>query len=324
MSTEVLYHIWSLTSCTQPGWFTPTELVTALALIGLAQRRQWEVHSASISEAISIHSVYEQICPPVPMIKIPNNSNRQSNSTGIALGSKSISQATVGNDFQNSVVSEFSKFPFQPPVVAFSAFPQQLDISNTSQNQSVQSDSKTNSFMDFTSSTSPIVDDPEWSDFTSFSASVAPLEKDTLMNVPVIVNGQKTPVTNVNNTLFDEEFGEFQTSHSIDSLKPIEFPNAFTHSNSLLPSSNNHAPKSSSSSSTEKIISYDLDPINIQCETNSSESLRGQWLCCLNMCLKVFNQSISVLSSLETPKDRKEFAESEEGSDFLLGMFRVY
>lgn len=176
-----MYHIWSLTSCTQPGWFTPTELVTALALIGLAQRKQWEFQSCSLSENITIQSLYEQICPPVPMIQIPNSS-RPSNSTDVISGPEVVTYGNPITSFRDPVISGCSKFPFQPPVVAFSAFSNRLDNDSCHQSIQLSTDSSTlnnsvyktpDPFMHFVSSGTLSINDPEWSDFASFNTSVS-------------------------------------------------------------------------------------------------------------------------------------------------------
>ncbi|CAH8455402.1 unnamed protein product [Heterobilharzia americana] len=304
LNTEVLYHIWSLTSCTQPGWFTPTELVTALALIGLAQRRQWEFRSNSVSEAITIQSLYAQIYPPVPVIRIPNTKRQFNSPDG------SVSQETAVNGLWNSVASDFSKFPFQPPVVAFSTFLDHSDTNDTLRNQLSQTlvnstglqnlDPKTSDHsVHFTSSGPLATHDPEWSDFTSFTSTpVEPSDDNNLKGVGevVVLNGQATPVTSAYSSLLDEEFGDFQTSHSNGCCYLKQ----------------------------SKTVLNGLDSVDLKCEVNSSESLREQWLFCLTECLKVFNESLSVLSSLDTIKDRIEFAESEEGANFLLDITEIY
>ncbi|VDP20195.1 unnamed protein product [Schistosoma margrebowiei] len=325
LSTEALYHIWSLTSCTQPGWFTPTELVTALALIGLAQRKQWEFQSCSLSETITIQSLYGQICPPVPMIQIPNSS-RPPNSTDTIFGSELVTHGNPPASFRDPVISGCSKFPFQPPVVAFPAFSNRLD--NDSCHQSIQSstDSSTlnnsvyktpDPFMHFVSSGTLSINDPEWSDFASFNTSVKQSEHNS-NNIPEVstevgINGQKKSLTRQFQTshisLFDEEFGNFQTSYSVNVSKPTEILDKLPHSNSLTTANNNNLLKLPIQKSAYN---------DVQNKMNSSESLYEQWLHCLTDCLKVFNDSLLVLSSLKSMEDQFEFAESEEGCNFLL------
>ncbi|CAH8474647.1 unnamed protein product [Schistosoma margrebowiei] len=327
LSTEALYHIWSLTSCTQPGWFTPTELVTALALIGLAQRKQWEFQSCSLSETITIQSLYGQICPPVPMIQIPNSS-RPPNSTDTIFGSELVTHGNPPASFRDPVISGCSKFPFQPPVVAFPAFSNRLD--NDSCYQSIQSstDSSTlnnsvyktsDPFMHFVSSGTLSINDPEWSDFASFNTSVKQSEHNS-NNIPEVstevgINGQKKSVTSSHISLFDEEFGNFQTSYSVNVSKPTEILDKLPHSNSLTTANNNNLLKLPIQKSAYN---------DVQNKMNSSESLYEQWLHCLTDCLKVFNDSLLVLSSLKSMEDQFEFAESEEGCNFLLDATEIY
>ncbi|CAH8475193.1 unnamed protein product [Schistosoma curassoni] len=321
LSTEALYHIWSLTSCTQPGWFTPTELVTALALIGLAQRKQWEFQSCSLSETITIQSLYGQICPPVPMIQIPNSS-RPSNSTVMISGPELVTHGNPPTSFRDPVISGCSKFPFQPPVVAFSAFSNRLD--NDSCHQSIQSSTDSvyktpDPFMHFVSSGTLSINDPEWSDFASFNTSVKQ-SKHNSNNIPKVstevgINGQKKSVTSSHNSLFDEEFGNFQTSYSVNVSKPTEILDKLPHSNSLTTANNNNLLKLPIQKSAYN---------DVQNKMNSSESLYEQWLHCLTDCLKVFNDSLLVLSSLKSMEDQFEFAESEEGCNFLLDATEIY
>ncbi|CAH8448638.1 unnamed protein product [Schistosoma bovis] len=327
LSTEALYHIWSLTSCTQPGWFTPTELVTALALIGLAQRKQWEFQSCSLSENITIQSLYEQICPPVPMIQIPNSS-RPSNSTDVISGPEVVTYGNPPTSFRDPVISGCSKFPFQPPVVAFSAFSNRLDNDSCHQSIQLSTDSSTlnnsvyktpDPFMHFVSSGTLSINDPEWSDFASFNTSVKQ-SKHNSNNIPKVstevgINGQKKSVTSSHNSLFDEEFGNFQTSYSVNVSKPTEILDKLPHSNSLTTANNNNLLKLPIQKSAYN---------DVQNKMNSSESLYEQWLHCLTDCLKVFNDSLLVLSSLKSMEDQFEFAESEEGCNFLLDATEIY
>ncbi|CAH8441539.1 unnamed protein product [Schistosoma turkestanicum] len=328
LSTEALYHIWSLTSCTQPGWFTLTELVTALALIGLTQRKQWESQSRALSETITIQSLYEQICPPVPMIQIPNSS-RPFNSTDIIFGQESVGYENPPTSFRGSAVTDFSKFEFQPPTVAFSAFSDRLDSGSCHQFAQSFTDSSTlndsvskitDPFMHFISSGTLSTDDPEWSDFTSCNTSIKQPERDNNKNIPKSyteagVNEQKISTISARNCLLDEEFGDFQTSHSIGDTKPIEILGEFLTSNSSATESNKTVLKLPLQENV-----YDDE----QHKINSMECLCEQWLRCLTDCLKVFNDSLSVLSSLENMKDQLEFAESDEGCDFLLDATEVY
>ncbi|CAH8451620.1 unnamed protein product [Heterobilharzia americana] len=321
LNTEVLYHIWSLTS------------LTALALIGLAQRRQWEFRSNSVSEAITIQSLYAQIYPPVPVIRIPNTKRQFNSPDG------SVSQETAVNGLWNSVASDFSKFPFQPPVVAFSTFLDHSDTNDTLRNQLSQTlvnstglqnlDPKTSDHsVHFTSSGPLATHDPEWSDFTSFTSTpVEPSDDNNLKGVGevVVLNGQATPVTSAYSSLLDEEFGDFQTSHSNGCCylkQSVEASDAFHHPNSSSSSLSSNI--TILNSPTKKTVLNGLDSVDLKCEVNSSESLREQWLFCLTECLKVFNESLSVLSSLDTIKDRIEFAESEEGANFLLDITEIY
>ncbi|CAH8477371.1 unnamed protein product [Schistosoma rodhaini] len=327
LSTETLYHIWSLTSCTRPGWFTPTELATALALIGLVQRKQWELQSCSLSETITIQSLYEQICPPVPMIQIPNSS-RLSNFTDTISGPELVTYENLPTSFRDSLVSGCSKFPFQPPIVAFSAFSNHLD--SDSRHQSIQSSTNSSTlnnsvykipdpFTHFVSSRTPPINDPEWSDFASFNTSVKQPELNS-NNIPKVateadINGQEKSVMSSHNYLFDEEFGNFQTSYSVNASKPIEIFDKLSHSNSLATAINNTPLKLPIQKNAYNVV---------QNKMNSSESLYEQWLHCLTDCLKVFNDSLLVLSSLKSMEDQFEFAESEEGCNFLLDATEIY
>ncbi|KAK4473793.1 hypothetical protein MN116_003130 [Schistosoma mekongi] len=332
LSKETLYHIWSLTSCTQPGWFTPTELVTALALIGLAQRKQWEFPSRSPSEAITVESLYEQLCAPVPMLQIPG-SDRQTNSISAISGLGSFSQEIVVSTLHDPLNPTTSKFLFQPPIVAFSTFSKQFDTDTISSHQPSQLSSSSNGLnnsvsktldspMHFISSATSSLNDPEWSDFTSFDTSVKRQEQnsnDTLKShTEVGFSAQKSSLMSTSNTLFDEEFGDFQTSLNTVSSKPIKIINEFSHSNAS--TADNTAPKSPLQKYTFNIH----NPIDSQNKLNSPESLEEQWFRCLTCSLKVFGDSLLVLSSLKNMKDQLEFAESTEGSNFLLDATEIY
>ncbi|TNN18990.1 Synergin gamma [Schistosoma japonicum] len=333
LSTETLYHIWSLTSCTQPGWFTPTELVTALALIGLAQRKQWEFPSRSPSEAITIESLYEQLYAPVPLLHIPG-SDRQTNSINSISGLGSSSQEIIGTSLQDPLHSSTSKFLFQPPTVAFSTFPNKLDTDTISSHQLSQLSSGSNGLnnsvskildppMHFISSTTSPLNDPEWSDFTSFDSSVE-RQKQNSNDTPkslteVEFSAQKSSFISTSDTLFDDEFGDFQTSLNTVSSKPIKIVDEFSHSN-VSSTADNTALKSPLQKYTFNIH----NPIDSQNKMNSSESLEEQWLRCLTGSLKVFNDSLLVLSSLKNVKNQLEFAESTEGSNFLLDATEIY
>ncbi|KAH8851144.1 Synergin gamma [Schistosoma japonicum] len=115
-------------------------------------------------------------------------------------------------------------------------------------------------------------------------------------------------------TLFDDEFGDFQTSLNTVSSKPIKIVDEFSHSN-VSSTADNTALKSPLQKYTFNIH----NPIDSQNKMSSSESLEEQWLRCLTGSLKVFNDSLLVLSSLKNVKNQLEFAESTEGSNFLLG-----
>lgn len=93
MGPETLYHIWSLTSRSEPGLFNQLELVQALGLIGLAQRSQWSSDSKPL---LNLEELYKQTIIPVPTVQIPK---------------------CFPNDPSPFIMS---KHEFQPPVLGFS------------------------------------------------------------------------------------------------------------------------------------------------------------------------------------------------------------
>ncbi|VDP92738.1 unnamed protein product [Echinostoma caproni] len=74
LSQPILHHIWSATSQSHPGWFTPAELVSALALIGLAQAEQLNQQSTNLEtvlRTLTLRRLHTLPNPPTPYVRIP-------------------------------------------------------------------------------------------------------------------------------------------------------------------------------------------------------------------------------------------------------------
>ncbi|KAA0192613.1 hypothetical protein FBUS_02020 [Fasciolopsis buskii] len=74
LNQSTLEHIWSITSQCHPGWFTPAELVSALALIGLAQAETSDYrHSTpeTLLPSLSLKRLQALSYPPIPHVRLP-------------------------------------------------------------------------------------------------------------------------------------------------------------------------------------------------------------------------------------------------------------
>ncbi|TGZ61338.1 hypothetical protein CRM22_008047 [Opisthorchis felineus] len=73
LSDKTLQHIWTIVNHSHPGWLTPSELVLALALIGVAQREQFDLRKPEdlILPHLTVNYLNGFTTPPVPRISVP-------------------------------------------------------------------------------------------------------------------------------------------------------------------------------------------------------------------------------------------------------------
>ncbi|GAA55662.1 Synergin gamma [Clonorchis sinensis] len=73
LSDKTLRHIWTIVNHSHPGWLTPSELVLALALIGVAQREQFDLRKPEdlILPHLTVNYLNGFTTPPVPRISVP-------------------------------------------------------------------------------------------------------------------------------------------------------------------------------------------------------------------------------------------------------------
>lgn len=49
------------------------------------------------------------------------------------------------------------------------------------------------------------------------------------------------------------------------------------------------------------------------------EFIRSEWLRCLSQCFKLFFESLDILAPIQSIEHKKEFSQTDEGYNFLLG-----
>ncbi|THD18681.1 hypothetical protein D915_010721 [Fasciola hepatica] len=296
LNQPILQHIWSTTSQSHPGWFTPAELVSALALIGLAQAEQVNRSHTSLEtllHSLSLKRLHTLPYPPIPQVQLP------------------VEQPMVELRTTNQTnVGSISCIPLDYPTVTSYAIKKQPQATWPF---SALPDYERNSFSIETKST-VILSDPsedEWADFTSCKP---PVNEDICRPADPLntikcdfewpAREHTKPPRLPDNR--DDDFGEFQTiSKQVESdqnsTKTAQVPDP-TRTSVPLPLRPNY--------------NVSVDPSS---EMTPLESVQHEWLRCVVQCAELMRDSLDALQLISTDAEKTEFNETEEGVEFFSG-----
>ncbi|KER19848.1 hypothetical protein T265_11477 [Opisthorchis viverrini] len=285
LSDKTLQHIWTMVNHSHPGWLTPSELVLALALIGVAQREQFDLRKPEdlILSHLTVNYLNGFTTPPVPRISVPIAPPITSNGPVIT-----------------------TQVSFTPPPISIP----KTTSTNCSNGFPAHPD---DDWADFTSFEKVTADAPKLADASRILGNgICPdliehcthLQKNSAVSIPFSM---------------DDDFGDFQTSIGTSlAAGPVPIPQ---NTNKLLSAENNISLIDNRFEVTRP--NYNLSS-DFQTYETPKQTIQYEWSRCLTQCLQVLNASLDSLSVLSSKSERDEFSSTPEGHEFFLDLFEVY
>ncbi|KAF5396612.1 hypothetical protein PHET_10172 [Paragonimus heterotremus] len=305
LGLRTLQHIWTVVNRSYAGWLTPSELVLALALIGLAQREELDYHKPeeAVIPHLTVQRLYAFQVPPIPRVTVP---------------------IPTANGHLIPVT------PCQPTAHLAMHLPashNQSTLTQLSNHPSCLGEQTPDCAVCFGLSS-----DEEWADFTSFKtvdlgfADVKPNTVDQnptslSLNAPAKSISQICKPSEISPNLLDDDFGDFQTV--------VDNSTVACAQQTLIAKANSTF-QTVSTNPTDKTVGYIPPPpnYNLSADLESHQSpievVRQEWLRCLAQCSLVMQESVRSLAVLSSDADRREFNECPEGRDFFLDVLEVY
>ncbi|KAA3678258.1 uncharacterized protein DEA37_0011931 [Paragonimus westermani] len=195
LGLRTLQHIWTMVNRSYAGWLTPSELVLALALIGLAQREELDCHKPEevVIPQLTVQRLYAFQVPPIPRVTMPI-------------------PAANGH-----LIPVTSCQPTAHPTVRLSHPQNQSILTQLSNHPSCLGERTPDCAVSF-----GVSSDEEWADFTSFKnadlgfsdfkpSTVDQNSASLSLNTPTKLTSQVSKSTEIPPNLLDDDFGDFQT-----------------------------------------------------------------------------------------------------------------
>ncbi|KAF7260959.1 Synergin gamma [Paragonimus skrjabini miyazakii] len=291
LGLRTLQHIWTVVNRSYAGWLTPSELVLALALIGLAQREELDCHKP------------EEAVPPIPRVTVP---------------------IPTAN---GHLIPVTSCQPTAHPAVHLPASHNQSILTQLSNHSSCLGEQTPDcavrfglpsdeEWADFTSFQTVNLG------FADFKPNIVDQNPTSLsLNEPTKSISQICKSPEIPPNLLDDDFGDFQTVVDNSTIACAQ--------QSLVAKANSTF-QTFSTNPTDKSVGYIRPPpnYNLSADLESHQSpveiVRQEWLRCLAQCSLVMQESVRSLAVLSSDADRLEFNECPEGRDFFLDVLEVY